>query len=94
VVAVEGERLFDSLVNDDGQTWFVGIAKLLVEAADNRLGALDQVVVFQDQVAGRGVGIQIFERVTVPMLGHIQNFFYVMESSLRLGELPPRVVDP
>ena len=58
------------------------------------LRALDQVIVFQDQVSGRGMRIQIVERVTVPVFGHVQDFFYVMESRLRLGELPPRVVDP
>ena len=59
VVAAEGERLLDRLVNDDGETGLVGITKLFIETADNCLRALDQVIVFQNQVSAGRVGIQI-----------------------------------
>lgn len=94
VVAVEGHGLFDCLVDDDGQTGLVGVAKLLIESANDRFGALDQVVVFQDQVAGRGMSVQIAERVTIPVFAQFHDLVDVMIAGFRVGELTAGVVDP
>ena len=45
MVTVEGHGLFDSFIYDDFQAGFIGVAELLVERAQNRFRALDQVIV-------------------------------------------------
>ena len=52
MVAVEGQRLFHSLVHDTVQPRFVGVAKLLIKGTDHMLRALDQIVIVQNQVPG------------------------------------------
>ena len=94
MVAVKGEGFFHGLINDNGQAGFIRIAELLIERADDSLRALDQVIVFHDQVSGRWMRIQILKRVTVPMLGHVHDLVDVKESFAWIGELPPCVIDP
>jgi len=55
----KGEGLFHGFIYDFFQPGFIGVAELLVESADDLLGALDQVVVCQDQVAGGGMRVQV-----------------------------------
>lgn len=94
MVAVEGEGFLHGLVDDDGQAGFIGVAELFVERADDRLRALDQVIVFQDQVSGRWMRVEIFERVTVPMFGHVHDLVNVKVSFPRIGELTSCIIDP
>ena len=77
MIAAEGEGLFDRLVNNICQTWFVRIAKLFIEGAQSLLRAQDQIIVFQDQVSGRRVRVQIFQRMSVPVLRKVHDLIQV-----------------
>jgi hypothetical protein len=94
VITVEGEGLFHSLVNDIVEARFIGIAELLIEGTDHLFGALDQIIVVQDQVAGRWMRVQISEWVAVPMLGKVYDLILVEILLFWLCEHAPRVVDP
>ena len=53
MVAVEGERLFDCLVNDNGQTGFIRITELFIERTNDKLRRWIRSS-YLDQVSGRG----------------------------------------
>ena len=65
MVTAEREGFFCRLVNDAFQPGLIGVAELFVELAQNLFRALDQIVVVQDQVAGRWMRVQILERVSI-----------------------------
>lgn len=59
MITAEGERLFHGFVHDSFQARFIGVAELFVESADDLLGALDQVVVAENQAAGRRMRVEV-----------------------------------
>ena len=94
MIAFEAERLFDGFVNENFESGFIGVTELFVERTQDLLGALDQIVVVEDQVAGGRMRVQILERMAIPMLSHIQDFVNIEPRLFGIGKLTTRVVDP
>src|SRR5687768_2904816 len=94
VIALEGKSLFHSFINDDLEPRPIGITELLVERAQDLLRALDQIFVVQDQVSGRGMRVQIFQGMAVPVLCKIYNLIQIKPFFLGISEYASCIVDP
>ena len=94
MIAAEGQSFFDGLVDDDGQTGFIGVAELFVETADHLLRTLDQVVVVDDQVARGGMCVYILKRVMIPVSCHLEDLINVQVTIVGSGKLVAGVIDP
>ena len=95
MVAFVGQGLSDGFGYDLVQGGLVGVAELLVKVTDGAFGVLDQLVVAQNQMAGGGMRVQVFERVFVPVPGKVQDLIEVeVLFVLWFGELAAGVIDP
>ena len=81
------------LVHNSIECRLIGATELIVEAADNVFGILNQFISDQDQMPRRRMRVQGFDGIFVPVFCKIQDLINVQVTFSRVGELAARIID-